>query len=99
MVWYIITLIFSTFLDIVTIGRQSNFEKDLEILVLRQQISILQRKLNFPIRPSRVDSRVLFISFNLKPFSVGIVNSFGRNGLIQARTRVVVPLSTKNSKN
>jgi hypothetical protein len=49
MVWSIITLIFSTFLDIITIGRQSNLEKDLEILVLRQQISILQRKLNSPI--------------------------------------------------
>jgi len=45
MVWSIITRIFSTFLNIITIGRQSNLEKDLEILVLRQQISILQRKL------------------------------------------------------
>jgi len=46
MVWFIITLFFSTILDIITIGRQSTLEKDLEILVLRQQISILQRKTN-----------------------------------------------------
>jgi hypothetical protein len=67
MVWSIITLIFSTFLDIITIGRQSNLEKDLEILVLRQQISILQRKLNSPIRPSRVEKLTLsFLTVKLK---------------------------------
>jgi len=36
-------------------GRQSNLEKDLEILVLRQQISILQHKLNSHIKPCRVE--------------------------------------------
>jgi len=67
MVWSIITLIFSTFLDIITIGSQSNLEKDLEILILRQQISILQRKLNSPIRPSRVEKLTLSIlTVNLK---------------------------------
>ena len=67
MVWSIITIIFSTFLDIITIGRQSNLEKDLEILVLRQPISILQRKLNSPIRPSRVEKLTLsFLTVKLK---------------------------------
>ena len=61
MVWFIITLIFSTILDIITIGRQSTLEKDLEILVLRQQISILQRKANSPIRPSRVEKLTLSV--------------------------------------
>ncbi|MCJ7702577.1 MAG: transposase [Anaerolineales bacterium] len=50
MVWLIIKLIFSAILDIITVCRQSTLEKDLEILVLRQQLSILQRKLNSPIR-------------------------------------------------
>lgn len=35
MVWVIITLIFSTLLDIVRIGRLSDQEKDLEIMILR----------------------------------------------------------------
>jgi len=62
MVWFIIKLIFSTILDIITIGRQSTLEKDLEILVLRQQISILQRKNNSPIRPSRVEKLTCLFS-------------------------------------
>jgi hypothetical protein len=55
MVWFVITLIFSTILDIITRSHQPTLEKDLEILVLCQQISILHRKLNSPIRPSRVE--------------------------------------------
>jgi hypothetical protein len=61
MVWFVITLIFSTILDIITISRQPTLEKDLEILVLRQQISILHRKLNSPIRPSRVEKMTLSV--------------------------------------
>lgn len=61
MVWFVITLIFSTIVDIITIGRQSTLEKDLEILVLRQQLSILQRKTNAPIRPNRVEKITLSV--------------------------------------
>jgi hypothetical protein len=41
--------------------RLSHLEKDLEILVLRQQLSILQRNLNHPIRPSRVEKMTLAV--------------------------------------
>ena len=61
MAWFVITLIFSTILDITTISRQPTLEKDLEILVLQQQISILHRKLNTPIRPSRVEKLTLSV--------------------------------------
>ncbi len=61
MVWFIVTFIFSTILDIITISRQPTSEKDLEIIVLRQQISILHRKLNSPIRPSRVEKLTLSV--------------------------------------
>jgi transposase InsO family protein len=61
MVWFVITLIFSTIVDIITIGRQSTLEKDLEILVLRQQLSILQRKTNASIRPNRVEKLTLSV--------------------------------------
>jgi hypothetical protein len=61
MVWFIITLIFSTILDFITISRQSSLEKDLEILVLHQQISILHRKLNSTIRPNRVEKLALSV--------------------------------------
>jgi hypothetical protein len=36
-------------------------EKDLEILVLRQQLSILQRKTNAPIKPNRVEKYTLSV--------------------------------------
>ena len=57
----------STFLDrcplgyMITMGRQSNMEKVWEILVLRQQISILQHRLNSHIKPSRIQKLTLSI--------------------------------------
>jgi len=47
--WFILKHIFSTILSIINITRLSNQEKDLEILILRQQLSILQRKLLFKL--------------------------------------------------
>jgi putative transposase len=57
--WFILKHIFATILAIVNIGRLSDQEKDLEIPILRQQLSILQRKHNHPIRPSRVEKLTL----------------------------------------
>jgi putative transposase len=59
--WFILKHIFSTIFTFITIGRLSHLEKDLEILVLREQLSILQRKLNHPIRPSRVEKMTLAV--------------------------------------
>ena len=59
--WLILTHIFSTIFTFITIGRLSNLEKDLEILVLRQQLTILQRKLNHPIKPNRVEKMALAV--------------------------------------
>ena len=59
--WYILKHIFSTIFTFITIGRLSHLEKDLEILVLRQQLSILQRKLNHPIRPNRIEKLTLAV--------------------------------------
>ena len=59
--WFILTHIFSTIFTFITIGRLSDLEKDLEILVLRQQLSILQRKLNHPIKPNRVEKMALAV--------------------------------------
>jgi len=52
MVWFIINHIFSTILSIINITRLSNQEKDLEILILRQHLSILQRTHNAPSDPT-----------------------------------------------
>ena len=49
--------LFSMFFDLVAILRTSKSDKDLEILILRQQVRILQRKTKTPLRisdPERV---------------------------------------------
>jgi hypothetical protein len=64
MVWFIITLIFSTLLDIVCIGRLSDQEKDLEIMILRHQLNILVRKQKKPIKPSQAEKFTLAVLVN-----------------------------------
>ena len=59
--WFILKHIFSTILSIINITRLSNQGKDLEILILRQQLSILQRKHNSPIKPNRVEKITLAV--------------------------------------
>ena len=59
--WFILQHIFSTLLAIVNVRRLSDQEKDLEILMLRQQLSILQRKFNHPIKPSKIEKLTLAV--------------------------------------
>jgi hypothetical protein len=59
--WFILKHIFSTILSIINLTRLSNQEKDLEILILRQQLSILQRKHHSPIKPNRVEKITLAV--------------------------------------
>ena len=59
--WFILKHIFSTIFSFVNIRRSSEQDKDLEILILRQQLSILERKLNHPIRPNRVEKLTLAV--------------------------------------
>ncbi len=57
--WFILNIIFSIIIDLFSIGRSSHLEKDLEILILRQQLAILQRKLNSPQRIHRIERLTL----------------------------------------
>lgn len=59
--WFILAHIFSAIVAIFRIGRLSEKEKDLEILVLRHQLSILQRKLNHPVKPNRIEKMTLAV--------------------------------------
>ena len=43
MAWFILSQMFSTLLTLLRLGRTSDKDKDLEILILRQQLNILQR--------------------------------------------------------
>ena len=57
--WFILVQIFSALIAIVSLGRLSEREKDLEILVLRQQLAIMKRKQSQPIRANRVEKMTL----------------------------------------
>ena len=45
----------------ISISRLSQQEKDLEILVLRQQLAILQRTHNKPLKPNRAEKLTLAV--------------------------------------
>ena len=44
MVWYIVSVVASMVFDILRLAKMSTDEKDLETLLLRQQLMIVQRK-------------------------------------------------------
>ena len=55
MLWYALAQLFSTFLELMRVVQLSSDEKDLEILILRQQLDVLVRKNAQVIRPSRLE--------------------------------------------
>ncbi len=55
MIWYVAMHLFSTLLDVIQIGQLTEQQKDLEILLLRQQLRIAERKLHKPVRPTRAE--------------------------------------------
>ena len=60
MIWFLIAQIVTVLLDIVTLSFQAGSHKDLELLVLRQQIRLLQRRLVKPIQASYAEK--LFVA-------------------------------------
>lgn len=64
MIWFIIAHIFSTLIEFISIGRLSEREKDLEILILRHQLNILERKQKTPIKPSHAEKMTLAVLAN-----------------------------------
>ena len=58
---FILSYLFSTLISLVSIGRLSEQEKDLAILLLRHQLSILERKLDKPVKPNRAQKLTLAV--------------------------------------
>lgn len=71
MIWFIIAKSFSIWLDWLQLGRRSATEKDLEILILRHQLSILERKYHKVVRPSRSEKLILAVLVNQLKQRVG----------------------------
>jgi len=59
--WYILANIFKIFLTLFHLGLRTDREKDLEIIILRHQLNILERKHNQIVRPDRADRTILGI--------------------------------------
>jgi hypothetical protein len=64
MTWFLVTHIFAMLLELVGIGRLSEREKDLEILSLRHQLDIIERKQKTPIKPNRAEKMTLAVLTN-----------------------------------
>ena len=61
MAWFILSKLFSILVALVSLGRLSEKDKDLEIIILRQQLAILQRKQNQTIRPNQAEKMTLAV--------------------------------------
>jgi putative transposase len=61
MSWLILGHLFSTLVDWISIGRLSSREKDLELLLLRQQLALVQRRLDKAVRSERVEKLMVAV--------------------------------------
>lgn len=61
MLYFLLANAFSLLLDLIWLNRRTDKDKDLEILLLRQQLRILQRKQSAPPRVSRWEKLTLVV--------------------------------------
>jgi hypothetical protein len=61
MIWFMVLQIVSTLVELIRLGRKSESEKDLEILLLRRQLAIFERKQSQPTRLSRGEKLALVV--------------------------------------
>jgi hypothetical protein len=68
MSWLLVAHCFSVLLELVLLRHRSDQAKDLQILLLRRPLEIVQRKLDQPLRVSRAEKFALaLLTFQLKP--------------------------------
>jgi hypothetical protein len=61
MIWWVVMQVLSTLIEWIRIGRLSEQEKDLEILVLRKQLAIVEQQLDKLVRLSRAERLTLAV--------------------------------------
>ncbi len=61
MIWFLVSQIFSTLISLIQIGRMSESDKDLEIMVLRYQLGIAERKMQKPLKANRAERMTLAV--------------------------------------
>jgi putative transposase len=76
--WFILAHLFSTLVALISIGRLSEREKDLEILLLRQRVSILLRNRDQTVRATPVEELTLaFFTARLKEITNRSIKELG----------------------
>ena len=61
MIWFMVLQVVATLVELVQLGRSSESEKDLEILLLRRQLAIYERQQSQPMRLSRGEKLTLVV--------------------------------------
>ena len=61
MIWFVVMQVFSTLLEWLSLGRETEQDKDLVILLVRRQLAILERKQDRPLRVSRTEKLPLVV--------------------------------------
>jgi putative transposase len=64
MIWLAISHIFSIIVELVHIGRLSDKDKDLEIMILRHQLDVMSRLQAKPVKPNRAEKMTLAVLTN-----------------------------------
>ena len=59
--WFVVSQILSVLLELIILSGQSAKNKDLEILLLRRQLAMVERRLDKPLRVSRVEKLTLAV--------------------------------------
>jgi hypothetical protein len=59
--WFILAQLFSTLIQLIGIGWMSDQEKNVELMILRYQLDMAERKLQRPVRPSRAEKVTLAV--------------------------------------
>ena len=57
--WFILAHIFSTILSLIQVGRLSDKDKDLEVIILRHQLAVMTRLHAKPVKPNRAEKMTL----------------------------------------
>ena len=79
MLWFVIMQILSTALEGLWLWRKTDREKDLEILLLRRQLDIVDRARDKPLRVSRAERLTLAVlATQLKSVTGWPVKQFGK---------------------
>ena len=61
MIWFMVMQVVSTLIELVRLGRQAESDKDLEILLLRRQLAIYERRQKQALRLSRSEKLPLVV--------------------------------------